>query len=125
MISDPDILATFRLDSSGFTSRNGGGFVSCPPYRIAAIASGRVPADAIDLPAGYDAETLEQIMAITGWTDRDVHVSARQAAELGYIGSQILDLQEREPALIDPPLGYLERQSITHLVNLVTERAER
>lgn len=122
MIDDPEILATFRVDGSSFTSRNGGGFISCPPYVIASIAS-RVPPGVLELPAGYDLSTLEQIKAITGWADQDTHVSARQAAELAQIGWQILELQARGE--IDPPPGYLERQSIAHLVSLVAGKAER
>lgn len=113
---DPQVRATFRATATGYSSRNGGGFVSCPPYRIASIAADRVQPDAITLPAGYDRDVLEQIKAITGFVDQDVRVSDRQARELADIGAQILALP---PAEVEPPLTHSDRELIGHLVNLV------
>jgi len=109
----PEIRASFRPDGhGGFVSRNGGAFISCPPYVIAKAASGR----ALELPDGYDEDTLERVMAITGWVEQDVYISGRQAHELAQIGRRILALAE---GAIDPPLGYFERQSVEHLIQEV------
>ena len=110
----PEIAATFRPDGCGaYTSRGGGGFISCPPYVIADIASGLN--GLIDLPEGYDRETLEQVKAITGWTDRDVRISPRQALELAGLGRQIVALHADGKA----DVGYFERMSVEHLVSVV------
>jgi hypothetical protein len=110
----PEISASFRADGhGGFISRNDGWPVSCPPFVIAVIAGNRTESGTLELPEGYDADTLEQVKAITGWTGRDVYISARQAGELAQIGRQILGLAE---GAIEPPLGYFERQSVEHLV---------
>lgn len=114
--TDPEIGATFRADGhGGFTSRNGGAFISCPPYVIASVAADRV-LGSLELPEGYDWEVLGRIQAITGWVKQDVYISARQAGELAQIGRQILRLAEDQ---IEPPLGYFERQSVEHLIRTV------
>lgn len=113
----PEISASFRPDGhGGFISCNDGWPISCPPFVIAVIAGNRVEPGTLELPEGYDADTLEQVKAITGWTGRDVYISARQAGELAQIGRQILSLAE---GAIEPPLGYFERQSVQHLVQEV------
>lgn len=113
----PEIAATFTVaPNDGFTSRSGGGFVSCPPYVIASVASGLN--GLINLPESYDRETLERIRDITGWVGRDVHISDRQAAELADLGRQILALHKDGKAA----LGYFEHVSVEHLVSTV-ERA--
>lgn len=112
----PEIAASFRADGhGGFISRNDGFPVSCPPFVVAVIAGNRTEPGTLELPEGYDAGTLEQVRAMTGWVGRDVYVSGRQAAELARIGRQILALGEGQ---IDPPLGYFERQSAEHLVRV-------
>jgi len=111
----PEVEASFRADGhGGFISRNGGGFVSCPPYVIAAAAA-RAAAGLLVLPEGYGTHILEQVKNLTGWAERDVHVSGRQAEELAEIGRQLLAAGEEK---ISPPLGYFERQSVEHLVRL-------
>ena len=115
----PEIAATFRpAPGGGYTSRSGGGFVSCPPYVIASVASGLN--GLIDLPEGYDRETLEQIQGITGWVERDVHISDRQASELAGLGRQILALRKDGKA----DLAYFEQMSVEHLVNIVNRKEE-
>ncbi len=111
---DPDVQASFWRIPGGFTSRSGGGFVSCPPYVIATVAADRVPAGAMNLPAGYYLNVLYRVKAITGWVGQDVFIDARQGAELAQIGRQILDADA-----IEPPLSYFERQSVEHLVRTV------
>jgi hypothetical protein len=111
-----EVAASFRPDShGGFISRNDSFPISCPPYVIATIAGNRTEPGTLELPEGYDADTLEQVKAITGWAYRDVYVSARQARELAHIGRQILSLAADK---IDPPLGYFEQQSVERLVRL-------
>ena len=110
----PEITASFRADGhGGFTSRNDGWPISCPPFVVAVIAGNRTEPGTLELPEGYDADTLEQVKAITGWAGRDVYISGRQAAELAQIGRQILALSEDQ---ISPPLGYFERMSVEHLI---------
>lgn len=114
---NPKVTATFRPDGhGGFISRNDGWPISCPPFTIAIIASNRIEPGTLELPGGYDADTLEQIKAITGWTSHDVYISARQAGELAQIGRQILGLAEDRITL-----GYFERQSVEHLVHLTQD----
>lgn len=111
MSTHPDIAASFRETTGGYTSRSGGGFISCPPYVIAMVAAWRVPPGSLSLPEGYDESTLDRIRWLTGYVDQDVHISGRQAAELADIGRQILALDGVE-------LSYFERQSIERLVSL-------
>jgi hypothetical protein len=117
MTTHPEIAASFRPDTHGvFLSTNGDGFISCPPYTIASVAASLDP-ELIEWPEGYDWETLEHIQAITGWADRDVAISARQASELADLGKQILDLHAAGKA----DLGYFAEQSIRHLVQTVSD----
>lgn len=116
MAIHPEIRASFSPALHGFASRNGGPFISCPPYVIAGVAvSGR--ADSVVLPDGYDAGTLERIKSITGWVDQEMFVSDRQARELAQIGRQLLALNSENK--IQPQLSVFEEQSITHLVSLL------
>lgn len=115
-VTDPEIQATFQAARDGFTSRNAGGFVSCPPCVIASAANRAL--GALDLPPGYDSGTLDRIIAITGHVGVDVRVSVRQAGELAQIGAQLLALDG--DGHLSPRLGYLQRQSIAHLVTLAT-----
>lgn len=116
MTSNPMIAATFRPAYGGFISRTDGDGLSCPPYVIAAVAADRAPEDALDLPAGYDFTTFDQIRFVTGYIGQDAHVSARQAAELAQIGAQLLALNAE--GRINPPLTFSEAQSIEHLVHV-------
>ncbi|MDO0936598.1 hypothetical protein QQY66_34630 [Streptomyces sp. DG2A-72] len=113
-----DVALTFRRDSSGFVSRSDGGLLSCPPYIIARCAARRVPPESLKLPDGYDQEALDQIMAITGFVDRDVRVTSRQAEELAQIGAQLLEMQAH--GKVQPPLDHFEHQSVAHLVRIVS-----
>ena len=70
-------------------------------------------------PAGHTPEVLEEIRWRTGAVDQDVRISARQAKELADIGEQLL-----RPEL-DPPLNPIEKQSIQHLVDLVSSYDHR
>ena len=107
---------------AGFISRSAGGPASCPPYIIASVAGRRVVAGAaLSLPEGYDQETLQRVRDTTGWVDQEVAIDGNQAQELSCIGGQILDLNEQ--GNIQPPLNYFEKQSITHLLNLVGQAA--
>jgi len=117
MSTHPDVLASFRPIPGGFVSRSDGGFGSCPPYVIAAVAADRVPEGSLDLPAGYDLDVLDRIRFATGFAGQDTHVSARQAGELAQIGRQLLALNA--DSKVNPPLGYFEEQSIAHLVREV------
>lgn len=113
----PDIRASFHAVPGGYVSRSEGGPISCPPYVIASAAADRAPEDALDLPAGYDLDVLDQIRFATGFTGQDTHISPRQAAELAQIGARLLTLNAE--GRIDPPLRYFEQQSIGHLVKEV------
>lgn len=98
--------------SGGYVSTCQGGYVSCPPYVIAAAASRARPGK-VELPDGYTLETLEDIRWITGSLGAPVPVSPRQARELAQIGEQLLRAE------LDPPLDPLQRESIQHLLDLV------
>lgn len=119
---DPEIEGTFREDADGYVSRNAGGFISCPPSVIARCAANRVPPESLTLPAGYTRESLDQLMAITGFVDRDVRISGRQAEELAQMGEQLLELHRA--GKVQPPLGPFEEQSVAHLLSTVS-RASR
>jgi hypothetical protein len=99
-------------------SRNLSGFISCPPFVIAYAAS-RVPPGLLDLPGGYDQDMLERIRGLTGFPERDVQVTVKQAQELAQIGAQLLKLHSE--GVVD--LGYFEKQSVIRLVDLVTGHA--
>ena len=110
----PEVRDSFRANGhGGFISRNGGFPISCPPYTIASLAA--TDPGLLTLPEGYGEDTLERIKDITGWTDRDVYISGRQASELAQIGRQILALS----AAGKTNLGYFADQSIEHLVRTV------
>lgn len=113
---DPDVADSFRADSAGFVSRNLGGFISCPPFVIAHAAS-QVPPESLELPEGYDQELLAHIRGLTGFPDRDVQVTLKQAQELAQIGAQLLQLHREG----EVDLGYFGEQSVTHLVELVAK----
>jgi hypothetical protein len=115
-----EVARSFRKESSGYISRSAGGSISCPPYVIADCAARRVPPNSLQLPDGYDQEVLDQIMDITGFVDRDVRISRRQADELAQIGAQLLKLHSQRK--VQPPLGYYEEQSVAHLVQVVSTR---
>ena len=110
-MNDPDIAASFRATADGYVSCNGGGFASCPPYVIANVVS-RVPGGLLELPEGYGPSVLDQIKALTGFVDRTVHISFRQAGELAQIGTQLLALEADGKI----ELRFSERQSIAHLI---------
>ncbi|MET8682000.1 hypothetical protein ABZW18_31590 [Streptomyces sp. NPDC004647] len=117
-IVHPDVAMSFRAQSTGFVSRITDGFISCPPYIIAHCAASCVPPESLELPEGYDQDTLDQIKAITGFVEQDVRVTSRQAEELAQIGVQILELHSQ--GKVQPPLGRLEKQSVAHLVGIVS-----
>lgn len=78
-------------------------FESCPPSVIATVASERVVKGAnIALPPDYDNEVLSNIRWLTGYYDKRVRVSPRQAHELRQIGAEILRLDGE--GNIQPPL---------------------
>lgn len=85
--------------------------VSCPPYVIAKLAIRHET----ELPEGYDTCTLERIMSITGWTEYDVSISPRQAAELVMIGKQLAVLHEAGKI----SLTFFQEQSIRHMIREV------
>jgi hypothetical protein len=93
---------------------------SCPPYTIASVARDRVVDGAsLTLPQGYDEEVLYNVMRTTGYYDRKVHVTGRQASELRQIGAQVLALDEASQ--IQPPLTNTEKLSIQHLLQIVPQ----
>ncbi|HSW66551.1 MAG TPA: hypothetical protein VLI54_05435 [Bacillota bacterium] len=117
---DPAIRRTFVRRDSAFSSCSAGGFTSCPPYTVASIASRRLVEGAqLEMPEGYNENTLAQVRAITGAVGQNVRVTFRQAAELALIGFQIQDLNER--GMVQPPLGPFEAQNIGHLVAQVCD----
>lgn len=110
---DPEITASFRVNGPGFVSRNGGPFVDCPPYVIASAAIKVL--DTLELPEGCCKQVLENIMSVTGFVDRDVQVTARQAHELARIGRQLLALTGEQA------LTWYKRQSVIHLLRVTGE----
>ncbi|MFF3015834.1 hypothetical protein [Streptomyces sp. NPDC057939] len=100
-------------------SRSPGGFVSSPPHVIASCAARRVPPESLTLPDGYDQEVLDQIIVAAGFIDQDVRVTGRQAEELAQIGAQLLELDDQ--GKVQHPLGHYERQSVAHLVHVVSK----
>jgi hypothetical protein len=113
MTPDPDIAASFRATADGYVSCNGGGFISCPPYVIANVASR--PDGTLELPEGYGPSVLDQIKALTGFVGRTVFISFRQGDELAQIGAQLLALEADGKI----ELRFSERQSIVHLIEVV------
>jgi hypothetical protein len=62
---------------------------------------------------------LERIRGLTGFPERDVQVTVKQAQELAQIGAQLLKLHSE--GVVD--LGYFEKQSVIRLVDLVAGHA--
>lgn len=122
---DPSVRASFRTANHGaFVARTEDYTTSNPAYKIASIATNRVIETAnLDLPGGYDKETLRDVAGMAGYVDNDISISGRQAEELAHIGRQLLTLNEQ--GSIQPPLTYFEEQSVTHLVQLVDQTAPR
>lgn len=109
---------TFYSVSQGeFLSQSRGSY-SCPPFIIANVAVDRVvPGKQISLPEDYDTETLKTLRWRTGWTDKPVHISGRQADDLRHIGSELLLLNAE--GSIQPPLNYTEKSAIEWLIHTV------
>lgn len=117
MSIEQEIRESFRPRQRGFISTNMEGGVSCPPYVIAWVATEQVvDRGSIRLPNGVDEDVLNHIRGVTGWTGREVEVSRRQAEELADIGRQLLALPEDA---IVPPLSWIQRDLISHLIALV------
>lgn len=119
MFIAPDVQRTFRQSSNGYISRSDAESSPAPPYVIATAAR-NLPPDS-PLPTGYDADTLDRIRSLTGWVDRDVAISPRQADELAEIGTLILTLHSEGNLPCD--LNAFQQMSIRHLLNVV--RASR
>ncbi|MEU5446898.1 hypothetical protein [Streptomyces californicus] len=100
-------------------SRSPGGYISSPPYVIASCAVRRVPPEALTLPDGYDQDVLAQIITAAGFIDQDVRIAGRQAEELAQIGAQLLELDSQ--GKVQHPLGHYEKQSVAHLVHVVSK----
>ena len=91
MTYDPDTALTFRPDGDAFVSHTVDHVTRSPVYVIASIAKMLVEAgEPVELPEGYDAETLDRISLTTGSYGQDVSVSGRQADEMAAIGRQLL-----------------------------------
>jgi len=113
-----EVRSSFRCSDRNFVSRSAGGFISCPPYVIASVASRRLTPDTqLEMPEGYNEDTLGNIRGITGWVNQDVSISFRQAAELALIGFQLQDMDTEDK--VQPPLRHYEKQSIGHLIREV------
>ena len=122
-MTDPGIQATFRLTTrDGFTSTRTPDY-SCPPHIIATLAEGKrlVPPAELELPDIYTMSVLKGIQWRTGSFYADTRIEGCQARELAAIGEQLLRLNAEEA--IEPPLSYVEKHSIEHLVQLVGEVA--
>lgn len=96
----PYVQQTFRA-AHGYN-----GFVSvcnqscsCPPYVIARAALEYQELGIEFDTAGYSKDVLENITWITGYYDKEVSVSFRQAEELAVIGRSLLEIHERQPEL--------------------------
>lgn len=72
---------------------------SCPPSIIATAALAYLELGVEFETAGYEKSVLEHIKWITGYYDKQVAVSFRQASELAAIGRSLLDVHERQPEL--------------------------
>ncbi len=113
MTYDPEALRTFRRDGDAFVSHTVDHIARSPVYVIASIARVLVKAgEPLDLPEGYDAETLDRIAWSTGSYGRDVSVSGRQADELAAIGRQLLGRYGGR-------LGGFDREDVMRLVQTV------
>lgn len=115
---DPDVRDSFWAAGGAFVAKSERQVISNPVFKIASIATRRVVDGAnLELPEGYDNNTLENVEWLAGFQGKEVSVSGRQAEELAQIGAQLLALNEQ--GSIQPPLDYFEEHSITHLVQLV------
>ena len=91
MTYDPDTFRTFRPNGDAFVSHTISHITRSPVYVIASLAKMLVEAgESVELPEGYDAETLDRISLTTGSYGQDVSVSGRQADEMAAIGRQLL-----------------------------------
>ena len=85
---------------------------------IAQVATERLRQSLLDLPEGYDQQSLTDINSNIGWVGIEVVLQGEEAAALATIGRQILTLDEA--GMVQPPLQARERQSISHLVDVVS-----
>ncbi|MFS8120156.1 MAG: hypothetical protein ACMG55_16965 [Microcoleus sp.] len=126
---DPTILASDVIDSfqksadgDGYRAMSKNYQYSNSAYNIAAIAKDRVPGESLELPENYDSAALRALALKTSYPGRETFISTQQAEDLAQIGSGLLELNKA--GKIKPPLGIIETQSITHLVQVVKHVGE-
>lgn len=99
-----------------YSSYGLGGLCNSPVFLIAAIAAKLIERRvAIELPAGYTTETLDEIRWLNGFPDKRVGVSFRLAEELAFIGKQIIEIGDEARLLPS------DKQLIELLVSTVAQ----
>lgn len=96
----PDVQRTFRPAprQDSFVSICDT-FCSCPPFIIARAAEQYLELGIEIETSGYSNLVFSAITGLTGFYDKEVSVSFRQAEELAVIGKSLLEVHERQPEL--------------------------
>lgn len=82
----------FRQHGYGYMTNTLSSFEQSPVFVIASVAEKLIKAGReVALPGEYTVEVLDNVKWLTGYYDRDIAVSGRQAEEMAEIGRQLLD----------------------------------
>ena len=113
------VIDTFKPNGlEGFTSKIRSVHEPCAPYVIVQAARDRLADESLlQLPEGYDKDSLNRICLLSGKVGVDFAMSLKQGRDMRDIGAQILALDNENK--IVPPLDFEETQAIRRLVQVV------